>query len=130
MESLGALLPFVIILLAFWLLIIRPSRTRARQQAQLQSDLAPGQEVMTTSGLFATVAAVEDNAIILETSPGVRTRWTKAAVGRVVTRDSDPVPDAVSDPASDSDPHTEAAPGETTAGSTDAASTDQPKRLT
>ena len=102
MESLGALLPFVIILLAFWLLIIRPARTRARQQSQLQSSLSPGQEVMTTSGLFATVAAVEDDAIILETSPGVRTRWTKAAVGKLVPAESDAAADEIAPETGDS----------------------------
>jgi preprotein translocase subunit YajC len=83
-ESLGALLPLVIILLAFWLLIIRPARTRTRQQAQLLSQLTPGQEVMTTSGLYATVASVEEDMLVLEASPGVPTRWAKAAVARIV----------------------------------------------
>jgi len=83
-ESLSALLPLVIILLAFWLLIIRPARTRTRQQAQLLSELTPGQEVMTTSGLYATVASVEDDVLVLEASPGVPTRWAKAAVARIV----------------------------------------------
>lgn len=81
MESLGFL---AIMLLAFWLLIIRPARTRARKQTQMQNELAPGQEVMTTAGLFATVAAVEDDAVVLEAAPGVRTRWSKAAVARIV----------------------------------------------
>jgi len=80
-ESLGFL---AIMLLAFWLLIIRPARTRARKQTQMQNELAPGQEVMTTAGLFATVAAVEDDAVVLEAAPGVRTRWSKAAVARIV----------------------------------------------
>lgn len=95
MDSLGALLPLVIILLAFWLLIIRPARTRTRQQAQLLSQLTPGQEVMTTSGLYATVAAVEDDLVVLEASPGVPTRWAKAAVARIVP------PPAVADTAGD-----------------------------
>ena len=108
MDSLGALLPFVIILLAFWLLIIRPARTRARQATRLQNELTPGLEVMTTSGLFATVAAVEDDAIVLETAPGVRTRWTKAAVARILpagddSDNSDVDSDGSSDPDS-SDP--------------------------
>ena len=94
MESLGALLPFIIILLAFWLLIIRPARMRTRQQTQLQNQLTPGQEIMTTAGLFATVAAVEDDAVVLEVAPGVRTRWAKAAVARIVTpQDAEPVED-------------------------------------
>ena len=95
MDSLGALLPLVIILLAFWLLIIRPARMRTRQQAELLSQLTPGQEVMTTSGLYATVAAVEDDLLVLEASPGVPTRWAKAAVARIVP------PPALSDTAGD-----------------------------
>jgi preprotein translocase subunit YajC len=94
-DSLGALLPLVIILLAFWLLIIRPARMRTRQQAELLNQLTPGQEVMTTSGLYATVAAVEDDLLVLEASPGVPTRWAKAAVARIVP------PPALSDTAGD-----------------------------
>jgi preprotein translocase subunit YajC len=94
-DSLGALLPLVIILLAFWLLIIRAGRMRTRQQAELLSQLTPGQEVMTTSGLYATVAAVEDDLLVLEASPGVPTRWAKAAVARIVP------PPALSDTAGD-----------------------------
>lgn len=86
METLGFL---AIMLLAFWLLIIRPTRTRARKQAQLLNELAPGQEVMTTAGLFATVAAVEDDAVVLEAAPGVRTRWAKAAIARIVPPETD-----------------------------------------
>ncbi len=82
MESIGFL---AIMLLAFWLLIIRPSRARARKQAQLLDELTPGQQVMTTAGLFATVAAVEEDAVVLEAAPGVQTRWAKAAIARIVT---------------------------------------------
>ena len=104
MDSLGALLPLVIILLAFWLLIIRPARTRARQATKLQNELTPGQKIMTTSGLLATVAAVEDDAVVLEAAPGVQTRWAKAAVARIL-----PSADAVADgdsAAESSDPTT------------------------
>jgi preprotein translocase subunit YajC len=82
-RSVSALLPFVLVLLAFWLLIIRPSRSRARQQQRLQNELVPGLEVMTTSGLLATVSAVEDDVVVLEVSPGVTMRWRKAAVAGI-----------------------------------------------
>jgi preprotein translocase subunit YajC len=87
--DLVSLLPFVLIIAFFWLIIVRPARNRQRKQSQLLNNLIPGQKVMTTSGLFATVVAVEDDALVLETSPGITSRWAKAAVSRIIPADSD-----------------------------------------
>jgi preprotein translocase subunit YajC len=83
-KSLGPLVPFVLIIVAFYVLIIRPSRNRSRAQARLVDQLAVGARVMTTSGLFAEVAAIEDDGVLLEVAPGVTMRWTKAAVARIL----------------------------------------------
>ena len=85
-----AITPFIfpaLLVVAFYLLIIRPARTRTQAAARLQDSLAPGLEVMTTSGMFATVASIEDGAVVLEVSPGVRMRFAKAAISRVVSAD-------------------------------------------
>jgi preprotein translocase subunit YajC len=79
-----SLLFFALILVAFYFLIIRPQRTRARQAAQLQARLVPGVEIMTTAGLFGRVVEVHDDGLLLEVSPGVQVRFAKAAVGRIV----------------------------------------------
>ena len=101
-----ALLPFALILVAFYFLILRPQRARAKQAEQLQARLAPGAEIMTTSGIFATVLEIRDDSIVVEVSPGSTLRITKAAVGRVVPTD---VEDA--DDAEDADPTTDAVDG-------------------
>jgi preprotein translocase subunit YajC len=99
-----SLLFFALILVAFYFLIIRPQRTRARQAAQLQARLVPGVEIMTTAGMFARVAEVHDDGVVLEVSPGVLVRFAKAAVGRIVdaedteqSDDADGVSDADTD---------------------------------
>ena len=92
MDSVGALVPFVLIIAAFYVLIIRPSRNRQRAQARLVDQLTVGARVMTTSGLYAEVAAIEDDGVLLEVAPGVTMRWTKAAVSRIL-----PEPDAGDD---------------------------------
>ncbi len=84
------LLPFALILVAFYFLILRPQRTRARQADQLQTRLAPGVEVMTTSGMFGLVTEVRDDSVLLEISPGTTVRVIKAAVGRIITEDDAP----------------------------------------
>ncbi|WP_373868727.1 preprotein translocase subunit YajC [Microbispora amethystogenes] len=71
--------------MVFYFLLIRPQRKRQQEQVQMQNSLTPGVRVMTTTGLFATVVALEDDDVVLELAPGVETRWVKGAIGRVLT---------------------------------------------
>lgn len=84
MDSLGALLPILLIGVIFYLLILRPSRNRQKQQQQLLNALSPGAQIMTTAGMFGTVISVDDDEITLEVAPGVHVRMVKAAVARVI----------------------------------------------
>lgn len=81
MESLIFL---ALLVVSFYLLIIRPTRNRARAAAALQNQLEPGLEVMTGSGIYGRVATVEDDRVSLEVSPGVSIRVAKAAVARIL----------------------------------------------
>ena len=97
------LLPLLFIAIAVIFLLVLPmrQRNRAMQKAQqLQASLVPGVEVMTTSGLYGTVAFVGDDTVDLEISPGVTVRWAKAAVAEIKTA---PATDAGGAPA-DSEP--------------------------
>lgn len=84
MESIGAYLPLLLIVVAFWFLILRPARKRQADQQAVVSALAPGARVMTTAGLFGTVVAVEGTEVELEIAPGVVVRYVTAAVAKVV----------------------------------------------
>ena len=80
-------LPFLIILvLAFGALWFMSSRTRKQQReaADFRANLAIGDEVMTGSGLFGTVTAVDGDVVTLESTPGTETRWLRAAIARKV----------------------------------------------
>jgi preprotein translocase subunit YajC len=88
-NPLVSLLPLILIVVVFYFLLIRPQRKRQQQQAQLQNQIQPGQRVMTTAGMIATVAAVEDDAIVLEIAPGVEARFVKQAIGQVIDDSSD-----------------------------------------
>ncbi len=108
--TLVELLPFAAIAAAFWLLIIRPASVRRKAQAALVAALAPGQRVMTTAGVFATVAAIDGDRVRVEIAPGVVIEMLAAAIAQVVPAalDADPVP-AV--PATDPpEPQAEVAP--------------------
>lgn len=85
LGQLGSILPLVLLVVVFYFLLIRPQRKRQQEAAQMQNSLTPGTRVMTTTGLFGTVVAVENEDVVLEVAPGIETRWVKAAIGRVVT---------------------------------------------
>lgn len=84
-----ALLFLLVAGVAFYFLIIRPGKQRQQQQQRLVSALAPGVEVMTTAGVFGTVAAVSEDQISLEIYPGVFMRILPAAVARVIDAPAD-----------------------------------------
>lgn len=77
---------FIIILIAFGAMWLMSSRTRKQQRAaaDFRAHLAPGQEIMTGSGMFGTVVAVDDDIITIESIPGSQTRWLRAAIAKVI----------------------------------------------
>jgi preprotein translocase subunit YajC len=79
-----ALLPLVVLVFAFYLLILRPMQRRQRDQAAVAGQLAPGARVITHSGVHASVVSVADATVELELAPGVVTTWVKGAVARVL----------------------------------------------
>jgi preprotein translocase subunit YajC len=56
----------------------------------MQSQLGPGDEIVTIGGLYGTVSAADDETVSLEISPGVTARYARGAVARVITSKSTP----------------------------------------
>jgi preprotein translocase subunit YajC len=77
------ILPLVIMLPLMYVLLIRPQKKRVEQQRQLVNSVAEGAEVMTASGIYGFVHAVEDDIIWLEISEGVIIRVSKQAITKV-----------------------------------------------
>ena len=77
---------YIIIALAFGAMWLMSSRTRKQQQRaqEFRNTLEPGDEVMTGSGLFGTVVEVDGDVITLESTPGSRTRWLRAAISKKI----------------------------------------------
>jgi preprotein translocase subunit YajC len=89
-REIGPLIWLLLLAVTFYFLLIRPARTRQRQALEVQRSLRPGQEVVTTAGLYATVTGVEDEVVLLEVAPGVVCRYAKGAVARVLTPQPEP----------------------------------------
>lgn len=79
-SGLGYLL---ILALPFLLLVFMmvTQRRRAQQIQAMQASLAVGEEVVTTSGLYGTIVALDDRSVTLDAGNGVRLRWDRRAIG-------------------------------------------------
>ncbi|MFI6099743.1 preprotein translocase subunit YajC [Lentzea sp. NPDC051213] len=102
--------PLLLVLLAVPLFLSARKQKRAMaEQKNLQDSLAPGDKVMTTSGLYGTVAdASHDTTIDIEISEGVVTRWLRAAIREKVADTDEAVVEKTDDDAEDEAPATTA----------------------
>ena len=75
----------VAMLVLLWALLIRPQRTRQRQQNELLASVEPGDEILTVGGLYGIVQEIdEDDDLVVEIADGIHVRIARRAVGEVV----------------------------------------------
>ncbi|MGN6473665.1 MAG: preprotein translocase subunit YajC [Mycobacteriales bacterium] len=93
-SSITVFLFLAVIFLAVYMLFIRPARRRQQAAVDARRQVSVGDEIITTSGLIATVAEVADDALTLEIAPGVRARYVPAAILRVMSDEPEADPGA------------------------------------
>ena len=76
----------IFLVLIFGLLFLMMSRGRKQQReaAKLRSSLEVGDEIMTGSGLYGTITAIDGDVVTVESTPGVPTRWYRPAISKKV----------------------------------------------
>ena len=68
-----------------WVLVVLPQRRQLAAHRAFTATLEVGEEVMTTSGLFGTIAALDDEIVHLDAGGGVVVRFARGAIARKVT---------------------------------------------
>jgi preprotein translocase subunit YajC len=78
------LLPFVLIFVIMYFLILRPQQKRTRDHQELIKNLRRGDTVITSGGLVGKVTkVVDDDQIEVEIADGVRVRQVRSMVSGV-----------------------------------------------
>jgi preprotein translocase subunit YajC len=71
---------FLPIIAVWYLLIIRPAKREQQKKAAMIGALKKGDRVVTSGGIYGTIAAVEEQAVQLKVSENVKIRVAKNAV--------------------------------------------------
>lgn len=87
------ILPWLLIFLIFYMLMIRPQQKRVKEHQASIAAIKKGDEVITGGGIRGRVAKVNDEEIEVEIASGVRVRVVKATVSQVLTPKPKPAND-------------------------------------
>jgi preprotein translocase subunit YajC len=82
-----AFLPFVLMFVIFWFLLIRPQQKKMKEQLDMQSNLQRGEEVVTTSGIIGKITGVAERVVTLEIADNVRVKFLRSQISTVVKGD-------------------------------------------
>jgi preprotein translocase subunit YajC len=84
--GLSSMLLLPIMLVVFYFLLIRPQQKRAKEQANMLSKLASGDEVITAGGILGKITEVSDGFVTIEIADGVRIKVQKSQVSQLVPK--------------------------------------------
>jgi preprotein translocase subunit YajC len=83
-NMLVSLLPFILIFVIMYFLILRPQQKRQKQHQEMVKNVRRGDTVITSGGLVGKVTkVVDDDQIEVEISDGVRVRQMRSMVADV-----------------------------------------------
>ncbi len=83
-NMLGMLVPFILVFVIFYVLIILPSRKKQKKHQDMVEALKPGDKIVTTGGIYGTVMGTKKDRIELKISANVKIDVTRNAIGVIL----------------------------------------------
>ncbi len=78
-------LPLILIVVVFYIFMIRPQMKRQKELRGFRDKLAKGDKVVTTGGIYGKVVELKDNAVILQVDKEVNLKVDKSAIIKDMT---------------------------------------------
>jgi preprotein translocase subunit YajC len=73
-------IPFVLVLAIFYFVILLPMKRRQKKVDEFLTALKVGDKVVTSGGLYGTIARVEERSVQLQIAPNVRVEIARTAI--------------------------------------------------
>ncbi len=89
-AMIAQLLPFAVLILFFWLFIIRPQRKRDKQMREMLAAIKVGDKITTIGGVVGKIAKIKDDVVTIETGADKTTLvFERKAIATVEQKISD-----------------------------------------
>jgi preprotein translocase subunit YajC len=87
------ILPWILIFLIFYMLMIRPQQKRLKEHAATIAAVKKGDDVITGGGIRGRVTKVGDDEVEVEIATGTRVKIVKSTLSHVVKPNTKPAND-------------------------------------
>ena len=87
------ILPWVLIFVIFYLLMIRPQQRRVKEHQAAIAAVKKGDEVITGGGIRGRVSKVTETEVEVEIAQGVKVRVVKSTISQVLSPNANPAND-------------------------------------
>lgn len=83
MGGLAQLLPIVLIIVIFYVLLIRPQQKRQRQLQETIASLKTGDRVITNGGIIGVITAVRDTSFMIRSADKTILEIARSAIAGI-----------------------------------------------
>ena len=85
MENIQQFLPFVLIMVAMYFLMIRPQQQRVKKEKEFEGSLKVGDKIVTKAGIHGRISELAETTMVVETMAG-KIKMEKAAISLDLSR--------------------------------------------
>ena len=78
-----SLLPFLLIILVFYFLILRPQQKRQKERQNLLSSLKKGDKIITAGGIHGTVEELSETSVTVRIAENVKVTIERSSVATI-----------------------------------------------
>ncbi len=79
-SPLVTFIPFVLVLAIFYFIILLPMKKRQKKVDEFLGGLKSGDRVVTSGGLYGTIAKLDTESVHLQVAPNVRVEVARSAI--------------------------------------------------
>lgn len=85
-QMLAQLAPLVLMFAAMYFLLIAPQRKKQKEHEKMLTQLQPGDEVVTTGGIYGTITSVKEDRFIVRIGENSKVEVGKGFISTVVKK--------------------------------------------
>ncbi|MBR4945325.1 MAG: preprotein translocase subunit YajC [Peptococcaceae bacterium] len=81
--NMNGMLSLLMVVVVFWMFLIRPQQKQAKQRAEMLNSLKAGDKVVTIGGICGIVSRITDDKIFVEVAEGVVLEMLRNAIASI-----------------------------------------------